>query len=84
MPRAGNLLVHDPAAHVTGFAATWATRCNNTLQDILVARWHRCAVRHAVCSPVRNHAGIATQMWVERELAKDGKRRRFHPRRIHR
>ena len=47
---------------------------NNTLQDILV-RWHRMRGFDTLWQPGQDHAGIATQMVVERELAKDGKRR---------
>ncbi|MEQ6248568.1 valine--tRNA ligase [Sulfitobacter sp. HNIBRBA3233] len=47
---------------------------NNTLQDILT-RWHRMQGHDTLWQPGMDHAGIATQMVVERELAKDGKRR---------
>ena len=47
---------------------------SNTLQDILV-RWHRMRGFDTLWQPGQDHAGIATQMVVERELAKDGKRR---------
>ncbi len=47
---------------------------NNTLQDILT-RWHRMRGHDTLWQPGTDHAGIATQMVVERELAKDGKRR---------
>jgi len=47
---------------------------NNTLQDILV-RWHRMRGFDTLWQPGTDHAGIATQMVVERELAKGGKRR---------
>ncbi len=43
---------------------------NNTLQDILV-RWHRMRGHDTLWQPGQDHAGIATQMVVERELAKD-------------
>ena len=43
---------------------------NNTLQDILV-RWHRMRGFDTLWQPGQDHAGIATQMVVERELAKD-------------
>lgn len=43
---------------------------NNTLQDIL-ARWHRMRGFDVLWQPGQDHAGIATQMVVERELAKD-------------
>jgi len=47
---------------------------NNTLQDILT-RWHRMRGFDTLWQPGTDHAGIATQMVVERELAKEGKRR---------
>ena len=42
---------------------------NNTLQDILI-RWHRMRGFDTLWQPGTDHAGIATQMVVERELAK--------------
>ena len=44
---------------------------NNTLQDILT-RWHRMRGFDTLWQPGQDHAGIATQMVVERELAKAG------------
>ena len=44
---------------------------NNTLQDILV-RWHRMQGFDTLWQPGQDHAGIATQMVVERELAATG------------
>jgi valyl-tRNA synthetase len=45
---------------------------NNTLQDILT-RWHRMRGFDTLWQPGQDHAGIATQMVVERQLAADGK-----------
>ena len=45
---------------------------NNTLQDILV-RWHRMRGFDTLWQPGQDHAGIATQMVVERKLAEEGK-----------
>ncbi|WP_136652048.1 valine--tRNA ligase [Paracoccus aeridis] len=45
---------------------------NNTLQDILV-RWHRMQGHDVLWQPGQDHAGIATQMVVERKLAAEGK-----------
>ena len=42
---------------------------NNTIQDILV-RWHRMRGFDTLWQPGQDHAGIATQMVVERELEK--------------
>jgi valyl-tRNA synthetase len=47
---------------------------NATLQDILV-RWRRMQGRDTLWLPGTDHAGIATQMVVERELQKEGKSR---------
>ncbi len=44
---------------------------NNTLQDLLI-RWRRMKGREALWIPGTDHAGIATQNVVERQLAKDG------------
>src|SRR5574342_896813 len=44
---------------------------NNTLQDILV-RWRRMTGRDVLWQPGTDHAGIATQMVVERQLAEQG------------
>ena len=43
---------------------------NNTIQDILV-RWHRMRGFDTLWQPGQDHAGIATQMVVERELEKN-------------
>jgi valyl-tRNA synthetase len=44
---------------------------NNTLQDIL-ARWRRMCGDDVLWLPGTDHAGIATQMVVDRELQKEG------------
>ncbi len=46
-----------------------------TLQDILI-RYHRKAGRDALWQPGMDHAGIATQMVVERQLSEQGVDRR--------
>src|ERR671928_97534 len=48
---------------------------NASIQDALI-RWHRMRGRNAVWQPGYDHAGIATQAVVERELAKEGLNRR--------
>jgi len=48
---------------------------NQTQMDILV-RWHRMRGFITLWLPGTDHAGIATQMMVERQLAKEGKKRR--------
>jgi valyl-tRNA synthetase len=48
---------------------------NQTQMDIVV-RWHRMRGFITLWLPGTDHAGIATQMMVERDLAKEGKKRR--------
>ena len=77
------------AAHVDAAAPPWSLMMpppnvtgslhmghalNMTLQDLLT-RYYRRAGRDALWQPGMDHAGIATQMVVERELAKDGRSR---------
>ena len=62
-----------PPPNVTG-SLHMGHAFNNTLQDILT-RWHRMRGFDVLWQPGQDHAGIATQMVVERELAKEGKRR---------
>src|SRR6266702_8214495 len=47
---------------------------NHTEMDIL-ARWQRMLGKDAMWLPGTDHAGIATQMMVERQLATEGKKR---------
>lgn len=47
---------------------------NHTIQDILI-RIERKKGKSALWVPGTDHAGIATQVVVERELAKEGKKR---------
>ncbi len=47
---------------------------NQTQMDIIV-RWHRMRGFITLWLPGTDHAGIATQMMVERQLAKEGKKR---------
>ncbi len=47
---------------------------NQTEMDIIV-RWHRMRGFRTLWLPGTDHAGIATQMMVERALAKEGKKR---------
>ena len=56
---------------------------NQTQMDIIV-RWHRMRGFVTLWLPGTDHAGIATQMMVERQLAKEGKQRRdTGPRKIY-
>ncbi|HVY90899.1 MAG TPA: valine--tRNA ligase, partial [Hyphomonadaceae bacterium] len=59
-----------PPPNVTG-VLHMGHALNNTLQDILV-RYHRMKGFRCLWQPGTDHAGIATQMVVERELAKEG------------
>ncbi|WP_309664223.1 class I tRNA ligase family protein, partial [Tabrizicola sp.] len=56
-----------PPPNVTG-SLHMGHAFNNTLQDILT-RWHRMRGHDTLWQPGIDHAGIATQMVVERELA---------------
>jgi valyl-tRNA synthetase len=62
-----------PPPNVTG-SLHMGHALNNTLQDILV-RWRRMGGRDALWMPGTDHAGIATQMVVERQLGAEGKSR---------
>ena len=44
---------------------------NNTVQDVLI-RWRRMAADEALWVPGTDHAGIATQNVVEKQLAAEG------------
>ena len=63
-----------PPPNVTG-SLHMGHAFNNTLQDILV-RWHRMRGFDTLWQPGQDHAGIATQMVVERKLAEEGLSRR--------
>ena len=62
-----------PPPNVTG-SLHMGHAFNNTLQDILV-RWHRMRGFDTLWQPGQDHAGIATQMVVERELAQHRQKR---------
>lgn len=59
-----------PPPNVTG-ALHMGHALNSTLQDILI-RWHRMRGFDTLFQPGVDHAGIATQMVVERELERAG------------
>jgi valyl-tRNA synthetase len=63
-----------PPPNVTG-SLHMGHALNNTIQDCLI-RFHRMRGCAALWQPGSDHAGIATQMVVERELAKEGLTRR--------
>ncbi len=62
-----------PPPNVTG-SLHMGHALNNTLQDILV-RWHRMRGFDTLWQPGTDHAGIATQMVVERRLNAQGVKR---------
>ena len=59
-----------PPPNVTG-SLHMGHALNNTLQDILI-RWHRMQGDNTLWMPGTDHAGIATQNVVERQLAPEG------------
>jgi valyl-tRNA synthetase len=59
-----------PPPNVTGILHV-GHALNNTLQDILV-RWRRMQGKNALWVPGTDHAGIATQNVVEKQLAAEG------------
>ena len=62
-----------PPPNITG-SLHMGHALNNTLQDIL-ARFERLRGKDVLWQPGTDHAGIATQMVVERQLAEEGKTR---------
>ncbi|GAB4282252.1 MAG: valine--tRNA ligase [Roseovarius sp.] len=71
--RAETFCIMIPPPNVTG-SLHMGHAFNNTLQDVLV-RWHRLRGFDTLWQPGQDHAGIATQMVVERQLAEQGLRR---------
>ncbi|RJE80747.1 valine--tRNA ligase [Paracoccus sp. JM45] len=65
--RSETFTVMIPPPNVTG-SLHIGHAFNNTLQDILV-RWHRMRGFDTLWQPGQDHAGIATQMVVERQMA---------------
>ncbi len=66
-PGASSFCIMIPPPNVTG-VLHMGHAFNNTLQDILI-RWKRMQGFDTLWQPGQDHAGIATQMVVERELA---------------
>ncbi len=62
-----------PPPNITG-SLHMGHALNNTIQDILI-RYQRMRGRDALWQPGTDHAGIATQMVVERQLEAEGKTR---------
>ena len=63
-----------PPPNVTG-ALHVGHAFNNTLQDLLT-RWHRMRGFDTLWQPGQDHAGIATQLQVEKMLLQEGKQSR--------
>jgi valyl-tRNA synthetase len=70
-PGATPFTIVIPPPNVTG-SLHMGHALNNTLQDILV-RWKRMQGHDVLWQPGQDHAGIATQMVVERRLAEEGR-----------
>src|SRR6266849_918347 len=62
-----------PPPNITGIL-TMGHVLNNTIQDVF-ARWKRMQGYETLWMPGTDHAGIATQNVVEKQLAKEGKTR---------
>jgi valyl-tRNA synthetase len=69
-PGAESFCIMIPPPNVTG-SLHMGHAFNNTLQDILT-RWHRMKGHDTLWQPGTDHAGIATQMVTEREMATKG------------
>jgi valyl-tRNA synthetase len=72
-PRARPFTIMMPPPNITG-SLHMGHALNFTLQDILI-RFHRLRGRDALWQPGTDHAGIATQMVVERQLEEMGSSR---------
>ncbi|HMV50826.1 MAG TPA: valine--tRNA ligase [Blastocatellia bacterium] len=72
-PKAKTFSMVIPPPNVTGYLHM-GHALNHTLQDVL-ARWRRMAGDRVLWLPGTDHAGIATQMVVERQLAAEGVKR---------
>jgi valyl-tRNA synthetase len=73
-PGAESFCIMIPPPNVTG-ALHVGHAFNNTLQDILV-RWHRMRGFDTLWQPGQDHAGIATQLQVEKMLKAESNLRR--------
>ena len=71
---AKNYCIVIPPPNVTG-ALHLGHALNNTIQDVLI-RYHRMLGENVLWQPGTDHAGIATQYVVEKELQKEGKTRK--------
>jgi valyl-tRNA synthetase len=69
-PERKTYVIALPPPNVTG-ELHMGHALNGTLQDVLI-RWHRMRGFNTLWQPGYDHAGIATQNVVERELVKEG------------
>src|SRR5271156_6508570 len=69
-PAAETFSIVIPPPNVTG-SLHIGHALNNTLQDVLI-RFERMRGKAALWLPGTDHAGIATQMMVEKQLAESG------------
>jgi len=72
-PKRRPYVIALPPPNVTG-ELHMGHALNGTLQDVLI-RWHRMRGFNCLWQPGYDHAGIATQNVVEKELAREGKTR---------
>src|SRR3989337_3541214 len=77
-PARESYVIAVPPPNVTG-ALHMGHALNGTIQDCLI-RWKRMQGLNALWQPGYDHAGIATQVVVEKELAPGGGPRPRHPR----
>ncbi len=80
-PGAESFCIMIPPPNVTG-ALHVGHAFNNTLQDILT-RWHRMRGFDTLWQPGQDHAGIATQLQVEKKLKAESNLRRTDMSREH-
>ena len=70
-PRPGKpFVIVMPPPNITG-PLTMGHALNMSLQDVLT-RWHMVNGRESLWLPGKDHAGIATQVAVEKQIAQDG------------
>ncbi len=72
-PKKKPFVIVIPPPNITG-TLHMGHALNNTIQDVLI-RWHRMIGEPTLWLPGTDHAGIATQNVVEKELVKEGKTR---------
>src|SRR5215470_8498991 len=68
--RAQRYVIMMPLPNVTG-ALHMGHAMDNVMQDLLI-RWHRMRGENTLWLPGTDHAGIATELMVDRQLASEG------------